>query len=222
MSIEEKMSNLVVEWDEDGLKELCSSLLNENQSTPEELLQIIGNIMKFIGDQFENEEIFLPDLIGSANVVKVVIDEVLDPAIRAKGGEKSTLGKVVIGTVESDVHSIGKDLVASFLFSNGFDVFNLGVEVTAEEFINKAEEVGADIIGMSSLLTMSMDFQRQVIEELNKRGLREKYRVIVGGAPTSEEWAKKIGADAWADDAIEAVVMIKKLLEFNTKGTKKL
>jgi methylmalonyl-CoA mutase cobalamin-binding domain/chain len=219
MSIEEKMSNLVMEWDEDGLKELCRSLLNENQSTPEELLQIIGNIMKFIGDQFENEEIFLPDLIGSANVVKVVIDEVLDPAIRAKGGEKSTLGKVVIGTVESDVHSIGKDLVASFLFSNGFDVFNLGVEVTAKEFINKAEEVGADIIGMSSLLTMSMDFQRQVIEELNKRGLREKYRVIVGGAPTSEEWAKKIGADAWADDAIEAVVMIKKLLEFNTKGT---
>jgi len=212
MSIEEKMKNLVVEWDEDGLKKLCSSLLDENQSTPEDLLQIIGNVMKYIGDQFENEEIFLPDLIGSANVVKAVIDELLDPAIRAKGGEKSTLGKVVIGTVESDVHSIGKDLVASFLFSNGFDVFNLGVEVTAEEFITKAEEVGADIIGMSSLLTMSMDFQRQVIEELNKRGLREKYKVIVGGAPTSEEWAHQIGADAWADDAIEAVAIIKEII----------
>jgi methylmalonyl-CoA mutase cobalamin-binding domain/chain len=213
MTIEEKMKNLVVDWDEDGLKELCSSLLKENQTSAEELLKIIGSIMKFIGDQFENEEIFLPDLIGSANVVKAVIDEVLDPAIRAKGGEMTTLGKVVIGTVESDVHSIGKDLVASFLFSNGFEVFNLGVEVTAEEFINKAEEVNADIIGMSSLLTMSMDFQRQVIEELNKRGLREKYRVIVGGAPTSEEWAQQIGADAWADDAIEAVAMIKKIIE---------
>ena len=212
MSIEEKMKNLVVEWDEDGLKKLCSSLLDEKQSTPEDLLQIIGNVMKYIGDQFENEEIFLPDLIGSANVVKAVIDELLDPAIRVKGGEKSTLGKVVIGTVESDVHSIGKDLVASFLFSNGFDVFNLGVEVTAEEFITKAEEVGADIIGMSSLLTMSMDFQRQVIEELNKRGLREKYKVIVGGAPTSEEWAHQIGADAWADDAIEAVAIIKEII----------
>lgn len=213
MTIEDKMKNLVVDWDEDGLKELCSSLLKENQTSAEELLKIIGTIMKFIGDQFENEEIFLPDLIGSANVVKSVIDEVLDPAIRAKGGEMKTLGKIVIGTVESDVHSIGKDLVASFLFSNGFEVFNLGVEVTAEEFINKAEEVDADIIGMSSLLTMSMDFQRQVIEELNKRGLREKYRVIVGGAPTSEEWAQQIGADAWADDAIEAVAMIKKLIE---------
>ena len=213
MTIEEKMKNLVVDWDEDGLKELCSSLLKDNQTSAEYLLTIIGSIMKFIGDQFENEEIFLPDLIGSANVVKAVIDEVLDPAIRAKGGEMKTLGKVVIGTVESDVHSIGKDLVASFLFSNGFEVFNLGVEVTAEEFINKAEEVDADIIGMSSLLTMSMDFQRQVIEELNKRGLREKYKVIVGGAPTSEEWAQQIGADAWADDAIEAVAMIKKIIE---------
>jgi methylmalonyl-CoA mutase cobalamin-binding domain/chain len=213
MTIEEKMKNLVVDWDEDGLKELCSSLLKEKQTSAEELLKIIGNIMKFIGDQFENEEIFLPDLIGSANVVKTIIDEVLDPAIRAKGGEMKSLGKVVIGTVESDVHSIGKDLVASFLFSNGFEVFNLGVEVTAEEFINKAEEVRADIIGMSSLLTMSMDFQRQVIEELNKRGLREKYQVIVGGAPTSEEWAQQIGADAWADDAIEAVAMIKKIIE---------
>ncbi len=213
MTIEEKMKNLVVDWDEDGLKEFCSSLLKENQTSAEELLKIIGSIMKFIGDQFENEEIFLPDLIGSANVVKAVIDEVLDPAIRAKGGEMKTLGKVVIGTVESDVHSIGKDLVASFLFSNGFEVFNLGVEVTAEDFINKAEEVDADIIGMSSLLTMSMDFQRQVIEELNKRGLREKYKVIVGGAPTSEEWAQEIGADAWADDAIEAVAMIKQIIE---------
>jgi methylmalonyl-CoA mutase cobalamin-binding domain/chain len=213
MSIEESIKNIVMDWDEDGLREFCSSLLNKGQSTPEELLQIIGRIMKFIGDQFENEEIFLPDLIGAANVVKGVIDEVLDPAIRAKGGEKKTLGRVVIGTVESDVHSIGKDLVASFLFSNGFEVFNLGVEVTAEEFINKAEEVGADIIGMSSLLTMSMDFQRQVIEELNERGLRKKYRVIVGGAPTSEEWAQQRGADAWADDAIEAVAVVKKILE---------
>jgi methylmalonyl-CoA mutase cobalamin-binding domain/chain len=136
----------------------------------------------------------------------------LDPAIRAIGGKKEMLGKVVIGTVESDVHSIGKDLVASFLFSNGFEVYNLGVEVTADQFIRKAEEVNADIIGMSSLITMSMDFQKQVIEELNKRGLRNKYKVIVGGAPTSEGWAKEIGADGWADDAIEAVALIKTLI----------
>ena len=213
MSLKEQIKELVEEWDEDGLKKLCRSVLDNQEASAEEILEIIGNLMKFIGSQFENEEIFLPDLIGAAGVVKTVIDDVLDPAIRASGSEKKTLGKIVIGTVESDVHSIGKDLVASFLFSNGFDVYNLGVEVTADEFINKAEEIGAKIIGMSSLLTMSMDFQRQVIEELKKRGLREKYKVIVGGAPTTEEWSEQIGADGWADDAIETVNLVKKLIE---------
>jgi methylmalonyl-CoA mutase cobalamin-binding domain/chain len=211
MSLEEKVKGYVVEWNEEGLIELCRSTLDNKQVNAEELLKIIGKVMKFIGNQFENEEIFLPDLIGSAEVVKKAIDEVLDPAIRAAGGEKKSLGKVVIGTVESDVHSIGKDLVASFLFSNGFEVYNLGVEVTADQFISKAEEVGASVIGLSSLLTMSMDFQKQVIEELKRRGLREKYKVIVGGAPTTEEWADEIGADAHADDAIEAVQRVKEL-----------
>ncbi len=211
MALEEKVKNLIVEWDEEGLIKLCLSTLENKEATAEELLKIIGKVMKFVGDQFESEEIFLPDLIGSAEVVKKAINDVLDPAIRASGGEKKSLGKVVIGTVESDVHSIGKDLVASFLFSNGFEVYNLGVEVTADQFISKAEEVGANIIGLSSLLTMSMDFQKQVIEELKKRGLREKYKVIVGGAPTTEEWADQIGADAHADDAIEAVQKVQQL-----------
>jgi methylmalonyl-CoA mutase cobalamin-binding domain/chain len=212
MSIEEEMRQIVEEWDKEGLKITCKSLIDKGEARPEELLKFIGNIMKYIGDQFENEEIFLPDLIGAADTVKDTIDEVLDPAIRKSGGKKATLGKVVIGTVESDVHSIGKDLVGSFLFANGFEVFNLGVEVTADEFISKAEEVGAQVIGLSSLLTMSMDFQRQVIEELINRGLRDKYIVIVGGAPTSEDWAEQIGADGWADDAIEAVELINNLI----------
>jgi methanogenic corrinoid protein MtbC1 len=212
MTLEENIKEAVIEWDEEGLKEICRVALEKNEATSIELLKIIGSVMQFIGKQFEEEEIFLPDLVGSANVVKNTIDEVLDPAIKASGQSKETAGKVVIGTVEGDVHSIGKDLVGSFLFSNGFDVFNLGEEVPAAIFVDKAEEVGADVIGLSSLLTMSMDFQRQVIEELKKRGLREKYKVIVGGAPTSEEWADQIGADGWADDAIEAVILIKELL----------
>ena len=212
MSIKDKIKKLVVEWETEELKEFCQTILKNNEATASSLLQIIGDVMKFVGDQFEEEEIFLPELIGSAETVKVAIDEVLDPAIRASGEERKTMGKVVIGTVESDVHSIGKDLVGSFLFSNGFEVYNLGVEVTADQFISKAEEVGADIIGLSSLITMSMDFQKQVIDELKKRGLRDKYKVIVGGSPTSEDWADNIGADGWADDAIEAVELIKRLI----------
>lgn len=213
MAYKEKVKELVIEWDSEGLKEFCQSILDSGEATASELLKIIGDVMKYVGDQFEEEEIFLPELIGSAETVKFAIDKVLDPAIRAAGEEKETMGKVVIGTVESDVHSIGKDLVGSFLFSNGFEVYNLGVEVTADQFIAKAEEVGADVIGLSSLLTMSMDFQKQVIEELNNRGLRKKYKVIVGGAPTSEDWAEQIGADGWADDAIEAVELIKRIME---------
>jgi len=215
MKIEEKIKELVIEWDEDGLKELCRSILESNEATPAELLKIIGKVMQFIGKQFEDEEIFLPELVGSANVVKNIIDEILDPAIRQSGGTKETLGKVVIGTVEGDVHSIGKDLVGSFLFSNGFEVFNLGEEVAASVFVDKAEEVGAQIIGLSSLLTMSMGFQREVIKELNKRNLRDKYKVIIGGSPTSIEYANEIGADGWADDAIESVKLVKKLLRVN-------
>lgn len=213
MSIKEKIQDFVVEWDEEGLKNYCQHLLKNEEAKASDLLKVIGDVMKFVGDQFENEEIFLPELIGSSETVKTTIDEILDPAIRSAGEEKETMGKVVIGTVESDVHSIGKDLVGSFLFSNGFEVYNLGVEVTADQFISKAEEVGADVIGLSSLLTMSMDFQKEVIEELKKRGLREKYKVIVGGAPTTEEWADQIGADAWADDGIEAVHKIKEILK---------
>ena len=213
MSLEEIIKERVIEWDEEGLKEICNSALQNNQAKPAEILKIIGNVMKYVGELFESEEIFLPDLIGSAEVVKNVIDEILDPAIRASGEERESLGKVVIGTVEGDVHSIGKDLVGSFLFSNGFEVYNIGVEVTAAQFIDKAEEVNAQLIGMSSLLTISMNSQREVIEELKKLGLRNKYKVIVGGSPTSDDWADQIGADGWADDAIEAVILAKKLLE---------
>ena len=118
MALEDKLKELIIEWDEDGLKELCSTSIESKEAKPSELLKIIGKIMQFIGKQFEDEEIFLPDLIGSANVVKNTIDEVLDPAIRKSGESKETLGRIVIGTVEGDVHSIGKDLVGSFLFSN--------------------------------------------------------------------------------------------------------
>ncbi len=217
MSLEETIRETIFEWDEDKLKEICRSSIKKKQQSAAELLKIIGKVMQFIGKQFEDEEIFLPDLVGSANVVKNTIDEVLDPLIKESGESKETLGKVVIGTVEGDVHSIGKDLVGSFLFANGFEVFNLGEEVPASKFVDKAEELGAQVIGLSSLLTMSMGFQREVIKELNNRGLRDKYIVIIGGSPTSMEYAEEIGADGWADDAIEAVDLIKNLLSNNKK-----
>ncbi|MHA2399697.1 MAG: cobalamin B12-binding domain-containing protein [Promethearchaeota archaeon] len=213
MILEERIKELIIDWDEEGLKNLCLTSIDTKEASPAELLKIIGRVMQFIGSQFEDEEIFLPDLVGAANVVKNTVDDVLDPAIRKSGETKETLGKIVIGTVEGDVHSIGKDLVGSFLFSNGFEVLNLGEEVPASVFVEKAEEFGAQVIGLSSLITMSMGFQREVIEELTRRGLRDKYKVIIGGSPTSVEYADEIGADGWADDAIEAVALAKKILK---------
>ena len=213
MALKDELKELIMDWDEDGLRDICNKSIESNELSPAEMLKLIGDVMRDIGDLFEKEEIFLPDLIGAAEVVKTVIDEVLDPAIRKSGEERVSLGKVVLGTVQGDVHSIGKDLVAAFLFSNGFEVFNIGEEVPPLQYIEKAEEVGAKIIGLSSLLTMSMDIQKQVIEALRNKGLREKYKVIVGGSPTSKEWAEQIGADGWADDAIEAVEIAKKLVK---------
>jgi len=215
MSMKEKLQEAIFEWDEEGLRTLCKDALETKKASAAELLRVIGDVMRFLGEQFEKEDIFLPDLIGSADTVKTIIDEILDPAIRASGEKKETRGKIVLGTVESDVHSIGKDLVGSFLFSNGYEVYNLGVDVPASAFIEKAEEVGAQIIAMSSLLTMSMDFQRQLIKELENRGIRDKYKVIVGGSPTSDTWAEEIGADAWTDDAIEAVAVVNKILNIS-------
>jgi len=213
MSLEEKIEEAIVAWDEENLQTLCRSSIESSYVSASELLRIIGKVMRKIGKSFEDEEIFLPDLIGSANVVKNVIDTILDPTIRSSGERRDTLGRIVLGTVQGDVHSIGKDLVAAFLFSNGFEVLNLGEEVPPETYVSKAEEFEAQLIGLSSLLTMTMDIQKQVIEELENRGLRDKYKVIIGGSPTSEEWAEEIGADGWADDAIEAVALAKKLLD---------
>ncbi|MFX0073201.1 MAG: B12-binding domain-containing protein [Candidatus Hermodarchaeota archaeon] len=213
MALDIELKESILNWDEDQLKELCQSALDKKEATPIEIMRIIGDVMQLVGEKFEKEEYMLPELIVASNIVKNTIDEILDPAIRASGQEKESKGKVVIGTVEGDVHSIGKDLVASFLFANGFEIFNIGVDVPAVNFIEKAEEVGAQVIALSSLLTLSMDFQRNVIDLLREKGIRDKYKVVVGGSPTSEGWAEKIGADGWADDALETVNLIKRLLQ---------
>jgi len=208
MNLNEEIKSAIFDFDEEKLKEVCSLAIKNEGKDPINIVKLIADVMSLIGERFENEEMMLPELIVAANVVKAAIAEVLDPAIKESGRVLETKGRVVIGTVEGDVHSIGKDLVASFLFANGYEVYNVGVDVPASKFIEKAEEVGADVIAMSSLITLSMDFQKEVIDELERRNLKEKYITIVGGAPTSEDWASKIGADGWADDALETVKLL--------------
>jgi trimethylamine corrinoid protein len=164
-----------------------------------------------VGDLFGEGQLFLPELIMSATAMQGVI-EIIDAALEKKG-QKQSRGKVVIGTVEGDLHDIGKTIVVSLLRANGFEVKDLGRDVPVDRFIAEAEAFGADVIGTSALLTTTMTVQKELVERLEARGLRGKYQTIVGGAPVTERWAKRIGADAYAADATDGVRRIRELLE---------
>ncbi|MCL4298353.1 MAG: corrinoid protein [Anaerolineae bacterium] len=164
-----------------------------------------------VGQQFGCGEMFLPDLVQAAEAMKAAV-AVLEPEMARRGSSRNILGKVVIGTVEGDIHDIGKTLVATMLSASGFEVYDLGVSVPLQKFIDKAGEVGADIVGLSALLTTTMVKQRKVIEDLAKAGLRPKVKVMVGGAPVTRGWADEIGADGYSEDAMGAVAVAKQLV----------
>ena len=161
-----------------------------------------------VGELWEQGDYFLPELISSAEAMKAAM-AVLEPELDRKKIEARTGGKVVIGTVEGDIHDIGKNLVASMLQAGGFEVFDLGADVKLERFVEKAEAVGAQIICLSALLTTTMTNQKRLIGLLRDRGLRDKYKVLVGGAPASLKWADEIGADGYAENAVAAVKLVR-------------
>ena len=153
---------------------------------------------------------FLPELVQAANVMRAAT-EIVNEAIPEQADKKR--GVILIGTVKGDVHDIGKCIVVSFLKANGFTVHDLGRDVAIEVIIEKAKEVNADIIGTSALLTTTMVQQKYLEEELKKADLRDRFKTIVGGAPVTARWAAKIGADAYAEDAQDAVKKINELLQ---------
>jgi corrinoid protein of di/trimethylamine methyltransferase len=163
-----------------------------------------------VGELWEQGEYFLPELISSAEAMKSAM-AVLEPELRSRRIETRPGGRIVIGTVEGDIHDIGKNLVASMLQAAGYEVFDLGADVKLERFIEAAEKTGARTICLSALLTTTMSNQKRFIGLLREKGLREKYRVLVGGAPASRKWAVEIGADGYAENAVAAVKLVKSL-----------
>lgn len=162
-----------------------------------------------VGDLFETGRLFLPALIYSATAMEKAT-EIINAAIPS--GKELVSAKVLIGTVEGDVHDIGKTIVVALFKANGFEVMDLGRDVPIARFIDEAEKYGADIIGSSTLLTTTMVVQKELEQELKKAGLREKYKTIIGGAPVTQRWADRIGADAYAQDASDGVKKVKKLM----------
>ncbi|MCX6571588.1 MAG: corrinoid protein [Candidatus Aminicenantes bacterium] len=195
-----------------GNKAAAAALGAEAVRSGADLLEVIekGYVpgLQRVGELWEQGEYFLPELISSAEAMKAAM-AVLKPELDRKNIEARRGGKVVIGTVEGDIHDIGKNLVASMLQAGGFEVYDLGADVKLERFIEKAEAVGAGIICLSALLTTTMTNQKRLIGLLHEKGLRDKYKVLVGGAPASHKWADEIGADGYAENAVAAVKLVR-------------
>lgn len=198
-------------FDADKFVGTVKKLIAEGVS-PIEVVNALTQVLKEIGKKFESGELFLVHLVVAGDLARRATAEVLEPLLKKSGGERKALGRVVIGTVAGDIHDIGKNIVAMLLFTAGFEVYDLGKDVSAEEFVKKIKELNPDIVAMSALLTTTLPAQREVVQALNKSGLRDKVKILVGGAPTTGEWAKEIGADGYGADAIEAVKVAKKLL----------
>jgi corrinoid protein of di/trimethylamine methyltransferase len=167
--------------------------------------------LDFVGQQFAEGEMFLPDLVLASEAMKAATSS-LEPEIQKTGATRESLGKIVLGTVKGDIHEIGKTLVGTMLTANGFEVFDLGVDVPFEAFALKAKELHADIIGVSALLTTTMTGQKNVVEAVERHGLRPHVKIIVGGAPVTQSWAEEIGADGYGKDALASVALARNLL----------
>lgn len=164
-----------------------------------------------VGRLWEEGTLFLPELVMGAEAMKRAMG-VLQPALAKSKDRPKSLGHVVIGTIEGDIHDIGKTLVATMLSANGFEITDLGADVPVNRFVDEAVSKGAGCIAISALLTTTMSGQKSVVEELKKRSVRERIKIMVGGAPCSEEWSRDIGADGYAGDAVAAVALAQRLV----------
>jgi len=179
-----------------------------------EVVDALTVVLKEVGDKFNKGELFLLHLVAAGIAAKTVLSDVLEPELLKAGAKRAVLGKVAIGTVLGDIHDIGKSIVAAMLFAAGFEVHDLGTEVPVEKFVEDVKKNGANIIGLSALLSTTLPVQREVIQALKAAGVRDRVKVVVGGAPVTKEWAEDIGADGYAEDAAEAVNVVKKLMGF--------
>lgn len=199
---------------EDGNAEegeaLASKLLEEG-ADPLQMIEALTETMARVGDLFAKLEIFLPEIMMAGDALAAVV-KVLGPYLEAAGGQELK-GKIVLGVVKGDLHEIGKSIVKLILETNGFEVKDLGYDVDPLVFIKEAEAMGADFIGASSLMTTTMPGQKEIIELLKEKGLRNKYRVVIGGAPTSQLWSDQIGADLYCRDAKSAPDLMTELMK---------
>jgi len=206
-----QMAQAVIDGDDDEAIALAQQALDQGVDPLEAINKGYTAGMDVVGELYSTGDYFLPDLILGGEAMKAAL-AALEPALKASGQVREVLGTVVLGSVKGDIHEIGKSLVGSMLSANGFDVYDLGIDIEADEFVTKAREYNADIVALSALLTTTMLHQRDVIELLAEAGFRDRVKVMVGGSPVTQGWADQIGADGFAEDAAGAVVVAKKMM----------
>ncbi len=209
MSLEE-LGQYVEDGETEEAEALATSLLADG-ADPHEMIDAMTRTMALVGDQFAKLEIFLPEIMAAGEALSAVV-AVLGPYLEAAGGQQ-VKGKVVIGVVKGDLHEIGKNIAKLILETNGFVVKDLGYNVDSLDFIKAAEAMGADFIAASSLMTTTMPRQKEIVDMLTDKGLRDKYKLVIGGAPTSQMWADKIGADLYVKEAKSAPELMTALLD---------
>ena len=160
--------------------------------------------LRSVGERYGRGEVWFLDLVVAAQIVQSAV-QILEPEIGKRGVEKKVRGRFLIGTVAGDIHDIGKNIVGMLLMANGFEVIDLGVDVPAETFVEKVEELKPDFLGLSSLLTSSLPELRKVIDALNEKGLRDEVKIVLGGAAVTPDYAREVGADVFAEDAVKGV-----------------
>ncbi len=213
-----KLSGAVQEGDVDKLVSTLQKVIIDTD--PLEIIQkgmMPG--LKNIGDQFGAGECYLPEMLMAADAFQEGM-KIVEPILIESGKQLESAGTVVFGTVLTDIHEIGKNIVTTLMRTHGFKVFDLGANVSATTFIDEAERSNADIIAMSALMTTTMTYQGDVINYLKEKGLRDKYIVLVGGGPVNAEWAEEIGADGTSDSAVGAVHIAKELLTSRKRGAR--
>ncbi len=210
MDILEELKRMVIEFDTDNAEAIAQKAVEQNVD-PLKAAEALTEGIREVGDKFGTGELFLPDLVCASEVVKLALP-IITKEIERLGKKVKSLGKIVIGTVFGDIHSIGKSMVATLLFASGFEVIDLGINVRGDEFLKAVKEHGADIVAMSALLTTTMMEQKNVIEGLKKSNIRDKVKVLVGGSPINQEFADSIGADGYGATAPEGVRVAKSLL----------
>ena len=197
------LNQAVKDYDPEAAEAAAKRVIEKGLDPVKAIEGLTGDLRE-MGDKFGTGEIWFIDLMAAANTVQAAV-RVLEPEIMRKGIKQKTMGKFLIGTVEGDIHDIGKNIVALLLMANGFEVIDIGVDVPVEVFVEKVREIKPDYLGLSSLLTSSMPEQKKVIDALAENGLRDTVKVIIGGAAVNERWAKEIGADGYAEDAVDAI-----------------